>query len=240
MKELDLNIDNLIFLWEVDDRKGDNFTNWIKTNEDILIDFDNEIIYTGMIKLFEDIDTHIELEKHDLLEKGLTKEEIVLRSQSSYDAVKERLNGLFLCIPIEKRSSLYLEMILKMRDRFYKAKSDYLDKKINFLFGLGGPDVDKLRSTENPYPKIFKNYKSYTIFKCLLDEFGNTKENLSNYSFVFHKMTYEGLIHSDLKQQTYFSFLSEFDISIDRIKPLGDIGKIPFRESIYSKSKLAT
>lgn len=236
MKELDLNIDNLISLWEVDDRKSDNFANWIKTNEDILIDFDNEIIYTGMIKLFEDIDTHIELEKHDLLEKGLTKEEIVLRSQSSYDEAKERLTGLFFCIPIEKRSSLYLEMILKLRDRFYKNRSAYLDKKIDLLLGLD-TKIGKLRLTENPHPKIFKDFRSFSIFTKLLDEFGNTKENLSNYSFVFHKMTYEGLIHSDLKQQTYFSFLSEFDISIDRIKPLGDIGKIPFRESIYSKSK---
>jgi hypothetical protein len=89
----------------------------------------------------------------------------------------------------------------------------------------------------NPYPKIFKDYKSYTIFKNLLDEFGNTKENLSNYSFVFHKMTHEDLIHCDLKQQAYFSFLDGFDISISRIKPSGDIGKILFRESIYAKAK---
>ncbi|MES2804065.1 MAG: hypothetical protein V4652_00750 [Bacteroidota bacterium] len=239
MKELDLTIDNLIFLWEVDDMKGDNFTNWLKTNEDILIDFDNEIIYTGLTNFFNDIDTYIELEKHDLFAKGLTKEEIVLRSQSSYDAAKERLNGLFLCIPIEKRSGLFLEMILKIRDKFYQHRSAYLDKKVDLLLGLN-PKIDKLTSPQNPYPKIFKDYKSYNIFKYLLDEFGNTNENLANYSFVFRKMTYEGLIHSDLKQQSYISFLNGFDISIERIKSLRDIGKIPLRESIYAKSKWAT
>jgi hypothetical protein len=90
---------------------------------------------------------------------------------------------------------------------------------------------------ENPYPKIFKDYKAFIIFKNLQEEFSNTKENLSNYSFIFHKMTYEDLIHFDLKQQSYFDLLDKFDININRIKPLCDIGKIAFRESIYTKAK---
>lgn len=94
-----------------------------------------------------------------------------------------------------------------------------------------------IKEEDNPYPKIFKNYAAYTIFLNLFNEFGNTKENLANYSFVFHKMTYEDLIYSDLKQLSYFSFLNEFDISIDRIKPYSNIGKIRYRESIYTKVK---
>lgn len=90
---------------------------------------------------------------------------------------------------------------------------------------------------ENPYPKIFKDYYAYKLFQNLFDEFGNTKENLSNYSFVFHKMIYEDLIHFDLKQNSYFVFLDEFNINISRIKPLQQIGKIALRESIYAKSK---
>jgi hypothetical protein len=98
-------------------------------------------------------------------------------------------------------------------------------------------DTLSINDEINPYPKIFKDYKAFTIFKNLLDEFSDTKENLSNYSFVFHKMTYEDLIHFDLKQQSYFDFLDGFDINISRIKPLGDIGKIALRESIYAKAK---
>lgn len=90
---------------------------------------------------------------------------------------------------------------------------------------------------KNPYPKIFKDYRSFTIFNNLLNEFGNTSENLSNYSFVFHKMTYEDLIHFDIKQQSFFDVLDKFDITISRIKPLSDIGKIAYRESIYAKAK---
>lgn len=97
--------------------------------------------------------------------------------------------------------------------------------------------LSPLVDEQNPYPKIFKNHKAFAIFKILLEEFGNTKENLSNYSFVFHKMTYEDLIHNDLKQKSYYDFLSEFDISINRIKPLAEIGKIVLRDSVYDKSK---
>jgi hypothetical protein len=101
-----------------------------------------------------------------------------------------------------------------------------------------GTNLEKNENAEiNPYPRIFKDNKAYSLFEKLIGEFGNTKENLSNYSFVFHKMTYAGLIHFDLLQKTYFDMLSEFDISIDRIKPKGEIGKVSLRESIYSRVK---
>jgi hypothetical protein len=87
------------------------------------------------------------------------------------------------------------------------------------------------------YPKIFKDKNAFNIFKALMTEFGNTGQNLANYSFIYHKMTYDGLIHSDIKQQAYYDFLGKFDISIDKIKSIGEIGKISFRESIYSTAK---
>lgn len=89
----------------------------------------------------------------------------------------------------------------------------------------------------NKYPRIFKDNKSYTIFFKLVESFGKDKECLSNYSYVFYKMTYEGLIHYDIPHKTYIEMLSEFDIYIDRIKPKADIGKIALRDSIYSKIK---
>jgi hypothetical protein len=92
-------------------------------------------------------------------------------------------------------------------------------------------------SEENPYPRVFKDYYSYCVFKKLYDEFGNKKECLSNYSFVFYKMTYDGLIHFDLLHKTYIEMLSNFDISIDRIKPKAEIGKLALRDSIYTRAK---
>lgn len=114
-------------------------------------------------------------------------------------------------------------------------KSSQKNEKIKEVIETSKDETPKEET--NPYPKIFKNHNAYSIFKKLVEEFGNTKENLSNYSFVFHKMTYEDLIHFDLKQQSYFTFLDDFDITISRIKPLQSIGKITYRESIYLKAK---
>lgn len=95
----------------------------------------------------------------------------------------------------------------------------------------------KVPSEVNPYPRIFKDYYSFSVFKKLHDEFGNSKENLSNYSYIFYKMTYEGLIHFDLLHKTYIEMLSNFDIAIDRLKPKAEIGKKALRDSIYAKVK---
>ena len=92
-------------------------------------------------------------------------------------------------------------------------------------------------ASSNPYPRIFKDANAYTIFKNLLEEFRNTNENLANYSFVYHKMKYDGLIHFDLLDKTFTDMLLDFDINIDRIKSQKYIGKIAYRESIYSKAK---
>jgi hypothetical protein len=129
---------------------------------------------------------------------------------------------------------------------FLEAKYDIVKAKINEQTNAdvnGDATNEIIESTsekdlcENPYPRIFKSAEAYEIFKRLLVEFGNTKENLSNYSYVFHKMTFENLIYCDIPQTSYFNFLADFDISIDRIKPRNEIGKIHYRESIYSKAK---
>lgn len=125
--------------------------------------------------------------------------------------------------------SSYFEKIEKEKGNYFDALIPIEKRKIE--------KVSKTNNEEKPYPRIFKDYYSYSVFKRLYDEFGNKKECLSNYSYVFYKMTYEGLIHFDLLHKTYIEMLSDFDISIDRIKPKGDIGKIAFRDSIYAKAK---
>jgi hypothetical protein len=117
----------------------------------------------------------------------------------------------------------------------YKKIMTFISElKTNKSSGIIIPDETK---PTNPYPRIFKDYYSFSVFQKLHNEFANTKENLSNYSYVFYKMTYEGLIHFDLLQKTYIEMLSDFDIAIDRIKPKGEIGKIALRDSIYAKAK---
>lgn len=250
MKKLELNVDNLFLLREADEMKGKSLKDWTLNNEDILIDFDNKIIYTGIIKFKEDFVNLIDWKNQDLLSEGVTPKEINLRLQASNDNEETVLNGLFKNYPEEKRSGLALELLLKIRDRTYKEKSDYLDKKVDLLLGkskqLKAPKdplvintipEEKSNKLENPYPRIFKDYNAFLIFEKLMSEFGNTKDNLANYSFVYHRMLKDNLIYDDLQKLQFTYFLLNFDIKIDRIKRFEDIGKKQLRESIYSKAK---
>ena len=58
-----------------------------------------------------------------------------------------------------------------------------------------------------------------------------------NYSFVFHRMKRDGLIYDDFQKLQFTYFLLKFEINIDRIKPMKEIGKLEYRESIYMKTK---
>lgn len=90
---------------------------------------------------------------------------------------------------------------------------------------------------ENPYPRIFTSHKAFDKFKKLKEEFGNTKQNLSNYSFVYHRMIKDKLIFEDYKQTEFVFFLLNFEINISRIKPKNQLGNNDFRESIYNSIK---
>lgn len=87
---------------------------------------------------------------------------------------------------------------------------------------------------KNPYPRIFTSSLAYEKFKNLLEEFGNTKQNLSNYSFVYHRMVKDKFIFSDYKQKEFVYFLLDFNINIDRIKPRTQLGNNDLRERIYN------
>lgn len=98
---------------------------------------------------------------------------------------------------------------------------------------------DKLSITdeENLYPRIFTSHKGFDKFKKLREEFGNTKQNLSNYSFVYHRMVKDKFIFEDYKQTEFVFFLLNFDINISRIKPKTQLGNNDLRESIYNSVK---
>ena len=100
--------------------------------------------------------------------------------------------------------------------------------------------VETPKEESNPYPRIFKDKTAYSLFEKLVEEFGNTKENLSNYSFVYHRMKRDKLIFDDYQKLQFAYFLMDFNISIDRIKRIEEIGKTAYRESIYSNAKSTT
>lgn len=88
---------------------------------------------------------------------------------------------------------------------------------------------------KNIYPRIFTNDYAFIKFNGLLNEFGNSEQNLANYSFVFHRMKSDNLIFIDLKQIEFVDFLSNFEIHIDRIKSENLLGNMDLREGIYNR-----
>ncbi|WP_242133431.1 hypothetical protein [Aestuariivivens marinum] len=113
------------------------------------------------------------------------------------------------------------------------------NKILKYLQSLNGEQSPELSSVQkdNPYPRIFKSPKGFILFEKLKAEFGDTRENLKNYSFIFRRMVDDNLIFSNLKHQEFIEFLSTYDIHIDRINTLNDIGNIDYREHIYSSLK---
>lgn len=94
---------------------------------------------------------------------------------------------------------------------------------------------NKLPSEDNPYPKFFTSVGAYIKFKNLYDEFEKSNQNLANYSFVFHRMKKDHLIYKDLKQLEFIDFLSSFEIHLDRLKPISQLGNNDLREGIYNR-----
>ena len=130
---------------------------------------------------------------------------------------------------------------IQLQFHWYSVYLEY-NKIISFILDLSNKKISentisKESENSNAYPRIFKDAYAFSIFKNLLEEFGDTKENLANFSFVYHKMKYDGLIHFDLLDKTFTDMLLDFDINVDRIKSQKYIGKIAYRESIYSKAK---
>lgn len=110
-----------------------------------------------------------------------------------------------------------------------------LKNELQMCFNPKNNEINLQNEEENPYPRIFTTTKAFNKFKNLVDEFGNTKENLANYSFVYHRMKKDKLIFDDYQQIQFVYFLLEFDINISRIKPKSQLGNNDLREGIYNR-----
>ncbi len=244
IRSIELNVENLFSVGLTPEIIKNNFEEWIFENKDIKVDFENNLIYVGLGKVRKDIESTMMLLRKNCEKNGMTENEITTHFENTKSKIKDNLLKTIDCFQEDQKLEFLLKTIKTMGGKLGEYKDFLIEEEINQLLDYdsfeGDNDIENQLNTasdENPYPRVFKDYYSYTVFKKLFDEFGNKKECLSNYSYVFYKMTYEGLIHFDLLHKTYITMLSDFDISIDRIKPKGDIGKIALRDSIYSKVK---
>ncbi|QKJ63353.1 hypothetical protein [Flavobacterium sp. M31R6] len=180
------------------------------------------------------------------------EEEHYLDVQKAIDA-KEKLYNYLLCQLDDKEDQIRFkgdfldnlnELIAVQKHTKFKIYfEEFLNKirknelMIDYSNSIQNNDlIDvNLKSTIsiNLYPRIFTTDKAFAVFKKSLDEFGNTDENLANYSFVFHRMKEDNLIYDDYQQTQFVFFLLKFDINIDRVKTLNLIGYKSAKERTY-------
>lgn len=84
---------------------------------------------------------------------------------------------------------------------------------------------------------IFKNYIAFQIYNSLHLTYQDSKSKLADYSYIYHKMKFDNLIHRSVTNATFLDFLCDEGIEIDKIKALKEIGKKEYRELAYSYAK---
>lgn len=252
LKELDFNLENLFDLGLTSEILKNNFEEWIRDNEDILIDFKNQKIYAGIINAKKEMANMLEKIAISMKNNGMSQDQVeeflISEKQKSNILLKEKCNQL----PEELAYDFNLKLILKTFERYEELKEKHFDSMMDEILKVDSSSFlvnNEKASSElqlennenqnqvntNPYPRIFTSPKAYNKFVKLHEEFGNSKENLANYSFVYHRMLKDNLIYSDYKKTEFVFFLLKFEINIDRIKSENQLGKTDLRESIYNK-----
>jgi hypothetical protein len=208
-------INNLTFLTDV---KFDLYLNWLKDKIENSYVYDPEAcIIDRWIKEFNLIEAEFPFDFNQDVSKLISSfDDTTLKPD---EARKVRM------IQLEFHwYAVYLE--------YKKIMAFISELKTNKTSVIIIPDDTK---PTNPYPRIFTSDKAFDKFENLLDEFGNSNQDLANYSFVFHRMKKDSLIFKDLKQLEFIDFLSSFEIHLDRLKPESQLGNNDLREGIYNR-----
>lgn len=241
MESIELNLENLKALGLTKEIFENNFEEWLFDNEDFYIDIDNKKIYIGKVKLKNDIQKLIEIYKNEYVENGNTPEDAEKYLFEIRESLKKRFLNTLEDISEDLRFDFLIHTTSKLEDNVTKLKEEYFSKKLNSIIQLEyhedvtSEESVNIKSSVNPYPRIFTSNNAYFKFENLLKEFENSRQNLANYSFVFHKMKKDNLIYNDLKQLEFIDFLSTFEIHLDRLKPISQLGNNDLREGIYNR-----
>jgi len=189
---------------------------------------DEDIYYSLILELKKDGDT---VNYKNLTEEELLKDLIVINfeklnnhitsAQRILDHIRRKLETLTSL----NKHSIPLYETSKLSQDITKQQSSVLEDPI------------KNKDSKNLYPRIFITNEAYMVFHNLLTEFKVSKQILADYSFVYHKMVKDNLIYPSVRHKEYFKMLGDFDINIDRIKSVHELGNSVFRDSIYTNAK---
>jgi hypothetical protein len=116
------------------------------------------------------------------------------------------------------------ELLNEISVKKYNLYKNILERKKSGTYVTGAFDIP------------FTNSYAQEVFNRLVTEFGNTKENLVNYSFVYHIMVQKKFIDNhSIKQSEYRKRLEEKNIVIEKIKGKNEIGKKEAKILKYEK-----
>lgn len=241
MRTIELNLENLKTLGLTKEIIDSNFEEWLFSNDDFYIDIDNKKIHIGKVKLKKDIQKLIEIYKKTQIEKGKTPEDVEKYILEIREIYKKKIVNTLEDISEDLRFDFLIHSTTKLEDNVTKLKEEYFSEKLNSIIQLEhheyvtSEESVHIKSSVNPYPRIFTCDKAYFKFESLLKEFENSRQQLANYSFVFHRMKRDNLIYNDLKQLEFIDFLATFEIYLDRLKPISQLGNNDLREGIYNR-----
>lgn len=120
------------------------------------------------------------------------------------------------------------------KEKFYKPTiEDTQKRKIEYILELLVKDYPLIKTRysefksdrneqeiqpENPFPRIFKDYKSYQLFKHLQDSV-NERTILVDYSFIYWSLSRDNFIYSAVRPTEFINFLNDsFQIALSDLK----------------------
>ncbi len=209
MKELELNIENLLSIGLTPDILKNNFENWIIENKDIFIDFDKKIIYTGILDLRKELDNLQETIKNDLLQDGQTAEELDEILNSETQIVKASFKKIMNSFPNKESEQEFLIHILpKLYKQISKTKINYFNNKLADLIKESNPTkkinpkLKKIITTKNEVnfqnKKIFYTLKEYQKnYNIFLNNYLKQHEDFDELMFIEIELQFYNLCYDN-------------------------------------------
>lgn len=219
MKELELNLENLLSLGLTPDILKNDFENWIIENKDIQIDFDKKIIYTGILDLRKELNSFLEITKKELLSDWKNPEELDAFLLYQKEMVKASYKKTMDVFPDdESKQDFLLNILPKIHNQFLENKNKYFESKFDNLIN----DKELVEKITNKLQELneTKDNNSYPVINNIDLANETYCENLINDPLFNPENEYMSLkeafiedIHSRTEHLTgsYDFFVQEFD-----------------------------
>lgn len=138
-----------------------------------------------------------------------------------YIEFKEVTNNLFIAAKTKLYNNLAIERSVSFVENWFIEKDKLYLQKLELYKESNQDDNNSNKTVNNPYPRVFKDGKSFELFKYLHETLVRKRYPLADYSFIFRHMQKDGYIYS-ISEKEFRKFLSDnFEIHLDKLKPGG-------------------